>query len=32
MYERLLAKYKVVIEKRTEGETPAGGTGQGGSR
>ena len=31
MYERLLAKYKVVIEKRTEDDKPAGGTGKGGS-
>ena len=32
MYEQLLAKYKVVIEKRTEGDKPpAGGTGKGGS-
>ena len=30
MYERLLAKYKVVIEKKTEGDKPAGGTGKGG--
>jgi hypothetical protein len=31
MYERLLAKYKVVIEKKTEGDKPAGGTGKSGS-
>ena len=31
MYERLLAKYKVVIEKKPEGDKPAGGTGKGGS-
>ena len=32
MYERLLAKYKIVIEKKTEGEQPAGGTAVGGAR
>ena len=31
MYERLLAKYMVVIEKKTEGDAPAGGAGKGGS-
>jgi hypothetical protein len=31
MYERLLAKYKVVIEKQTAGDLPAGATRQGGS-
>jgi hypothetical protein len=31
MYERLLAKYKVVIEKKTEDQTGSGGTAKGGS-
>jgi hypothetical protein len=31
MYERLLAKYKVVIEQKPEGDKPAGGAGRGGS-